>query len=519
MYKMFQAGLYTLSAFGFLALASCSNTTSEEPKIEQAKATNVAPLSLQAEIQLDESARSLIYTLDQNGGFQYKLNDGYVKVFTALRTKDSSKPMYFGAINWKVDAKNNKLVLDQYLVIDASLDLYRAMEDGEWYVSCAFSNVLTTYDYREDGNRALQSHDSPSSTQKFVIKPLDEYQYIHGRSTRVQPVIKAMPENVPGYSMDILDFTGTINKGTQVTKLPALYIMPWTKVSITGGKYVSSGEGSRAISFVDGNFDNSSKTVSFSGVMKPIGTIVRAKIQTAPATYEMLDKSPNIEDIKDYVDGAQWRPGQLNIYAKSEGQYDFSGELVEGQVPKFTPIRDTELTLVHRQRSQTLNTVGFNDGIKDYGYLYFWTPENTFSASYKIEHTYDGTSYFSYVRLKPGFAVRNEFSVNNNDPRPFMATVDRDMEYATRMRVSTPGITETKIPVYPSSTKTPEADAIWKRRFNMSPYAFDVDLEYPRKTITGLKGGYTKEITIRVKPHIKNARRVTLEQYQESGSR
>lgn len=511
MYQIFKTGVYTLSALSFLALASCSNSVTEEPKSEQAKQENLVPLTLQAELDLDESARSLVYTLDQKGGFQYKLKDGVVKVFTVLRTKDSKKPIYSAVLDWKTDVKNNKLVLS--LLTGVGEDVYKALEEDEWYASCAFSNALVADGQQRGDLLALQSNGLPASTQKFSVSTGSPYEKTAEQFTNilVKPQIRAM-SGYAGHvvsSPDLVDYNGIITNGTEAQKIPALYIMPWTKITVTGARWRPAV--SQAISYTE--TIDTKKTIKFSGTLKPIGTVVRAKLQTAPATYEMLDKSPNTDDIKAYVNDAKWSLGQVQIYTKAEGTYNFAGNLVVGQVPAFSP--DPESTF--RNGPRTPQKVGFNAPTQDIGTIYFWTQDPDFSVSYTIDHPYKQGTASSVTTPSTGYYLPYSTGVPNDNPQPGMATIDTRMIYSPSMRVSTPGITETKMPIYPSTTKTAAADAKWKSLFNMSPYAFDSDVTYPRKTITGLKGGYTKEITIRIKPHIKNARRVTLEKFTYSG--
>lgn len=540
MYQFIKTGVYALSACGILTLASCSNVADEPNQApQQINERDFVSVPIEAKVELDESARSLVHTLSSNGSFQYKLNDGNIRLFTVIRNSDPSKPMYSAMLDWKIDAKTNTLLLNQEITLDWQLE--QAMEQGEWYASCALTNTFHL-DFASNGNFDFNNGPNTSS-QKFsydlVYKGYSANSRTEEQRRFVTPILYARtPITGTGYYSSAdgvyaptnkLDYEGaSIPSGTQTASLPALYIMPWTKVAITGKKYVGSIGEARSISYTETS--DRRKRITFSGRLKPIGTVVRVKIETEPATYEMLDKSQSTDDLKKYVNYAPWYIDRIRIQGQPDGNYDFaSGTVQAGQLPTFKSSQTSDKEFLLSLRNYTIPS--FNSPKQDLGYFYYWTPEETLKVSIDLEHPYrlqPYTGILTVIREKDG-RLREHPYADANDYRLRTATVDRYMRYPAGTNnfnleyssdyyyIDDPNITQVMLPVYPSKTKTSAADTEWQSLFNNSPYVFDATVSYPMKTIS-LKGGYTKTVTLKVKPSIKNARRVQPKRFTSNSS-
>lgn len=302
--------------------------------------------------------------------------------------------------------------------------------------------------------------------------------------------------------------------------------MPWTKVAITGKKYVSGNNEVRSISYTETS--DRRKRIAFSGRLKPIGSVVRVKIETEPATYEMLDKSQSTDDLKKYVNYAPWYIDQIRIQGQPDGNYDFaSGTVQAGQLPTFKSSQTSDKEFLLSLYNYKIPS--FNSPKQDLGYFYYWTPEETLKVSIDLEHPYrlqPYTGLLTVIKEKNGTLTKYQYA-DPNDYRLHTATVDRYMRYYipnTNAEYSNeyyyiddPNITQVMLPVYPSKTRTSAASAEWQSLFNYSPYVFDATASYPMKTIS-LKGGYTKTVTLKVKPSIKNARRVQPKRFTSNSS-
>lgn len=530
MYQFIKTGVYALSACGILTLASCSNVADEPNQApQQINERDFVSVPIEAKVELDESARSLVHTLSSNGSFQYKLNDGNIQLFTVIRNSDPSKPMYSAMLDWKIDAKTNTLLLNQEITLDWQLE--QAMEQGEWYASCALTNTFHL-DFASMGN--FNFYNGPNtSSQKFSYDLVYEGYYASNRTEEqrrfVKPILYARtPITGTDYyasgdgayaPTNKLDYEGaSIPSGTQTASLPALYIMPWTKVAITGKKYVNMSNEARSISYTETS--DRRKRIAFSGRLKPIGTVVRVKIETEPATYEMLDKSQSTDDLKKYVNYAPWYIDKIRIKGQPDGNYDFaSGTVQAGQLPTFKSSQTSDKEFLLGLSNYTIPS--FNSPKQDLGYFYYWTPEETLKVSIDLEHPYrlqPYTGLLTVIKEKNGTLTKYQYA-DPNDYRLHTETVDRYMRYPAGTNnfnleysndyyyIDDPNITQVMLPVYPSKTKTSAADTEWQSLFNYSPYVFDATVSYPMKTIS-LKGGYTKTVTLKVKPSIKNARRV-----------
>lgn len=540
MYQFIKTGVYALSACGILTLASCSNVADEPNQApQQINERDFVSVPIEAKVELDESARSLVHTLSSNGSFQYKLNDGNIKLFTVIRNSDPSKPMYSAMLDWKIDAKTNTLLLNQEITLDWQLE--QAMEQGEWYASCALTNTFHR-DFPTHGNFSVNNGPNTSS-QKFSYKLVYDGYYANNVTEEqrrfVTPILYARTPITGGgfyHSTDgvysptnKLDYEGaSIPSGTQTASLPALYIMPWTKVAITGKKYVSGNNEVRSISYTETS--DRRKRIAFSGRLKPIGTVVRVKIETEPATYEMLDKSQSTDDLKKYVNYAPWYIDQIRIQGQPDGNYDFaSGTVQAGQLPTFKSSQTSDQEFLLSLRNYTIPS--FNSPKQDLGYFYYWTPEETLKVSIDLEHPYrlqPYTGLLTVIKEKNGTLTKYQYA-DPNDYRLHTATVDRYMRYPAGTNnfnleysndyyyIDDPNIKQVMLPVYPSKTRTSAASAEWQSLFNYSPYVFDATASYPMKTIS-LKGGYTKTVTLKVKPSIKNARRVQPKRFTSNSS-
>lgn len=126
------------------------------------------------------------------------------------------------------------------------------------------------------------------------------------------------------------------------------------------------------------------KVVKFSGTLKPVGSVVRVKVEMEPATFEMKNGSNDIADVKEYVEDATWALEKNQIRSlKHYGYYDFSsGAISEGQLPPHVStgtVSTEELTVEPSHPSRL-----FNAPKAELGYFYYWTPDDSFSIGYQL---------------------------------------------------------------------------------------------------------------------------------------
>lgn len=364
-FQVIKTGVYTLSACSILALTSCQGS-SDEPEVVQAHANQFASVPIQAEVALDESARALVYTLGEGGSFQHNLRENKQRMWTIIRSSDASKPSYSADLEWEVRA-GNKLVLNTKLNLPA--DVHTAIQQGDWYASCILSGQAS------------------ASGQTFVFDQANQ----------------RLVANTPN-GANSLDHSESITPGTETTRMPSLYILPWTKVSSTNttGKIA----------------------ISFSGArMKPMGAVLRLNIQTEPAVTNTTFESPIfasfIESTASNIENDTWQPEKITLYGTYNGYYDFAdANINQGIIPPFVY---TETAREYVCTIPTLQTpLKFNSPSQDYGYFYFWSPEEYIEVSAKLKYQYDSPKLMpgdiwepTYRRSEPRFSQFRYFNFSD----------------------------------------------------------------------------------------------------------
>lgn len=494
-YQIFKANLYAFSALSVLGIVSCSKSGKDEPVLEPKNTQEqLISIPISAEVELDESTRSLVYSLTTDGKFKSNLS-ATVPIITVIRNAKEGSPVYADHLNWQFDSKSNKLQLKEDILM--SIDEYRALSGGTWYASAVLSGV-TRRDLNGTGPTAL--------SQRLSYTTRNVYAHDNGFTrevSRIDPKISVKsPIYYPtsgGYIGDadlmhntasMVDHAGT--SASTANNLPALYILPWTKVNLTHNdpNYTppSNNSGSQS-SLVDHTPTDHKRTISFSGTLKPVGTVVRIKLETAPATYQMADQSGDAQDLQAYMKGTTWSLSRLQIQTRADGHYDFAtGDVVAGQIPQFVYSKSTPGLITWRGLAS--KQIEFSAPIQSHGYIYFWTPEETFSASVGINHVYEKPTEIKSVNPEEPYQVVMVGSVQHSS---------YNSSYYTDS-----GVTVFNFPKYTGDATQ------WKNLLKGAPYTFDCVTQYPIKTVQGLKNGYTKEVTVRVRPAITNAKRHTL---------
>lgn len=494
MFQFIKMGVYALSACSILTLASCSNNVATDEPLPQAVNTGKSvSIDIKAEAELDESARALVYTLSADGGFQNSLEGTTQTMWTIIRSTDASKPMYSANLEWKIKP-GNKLVLDAKVSIP--WEVYDAMHTGDWFASCVLSSVTTNY-----GN---QSFSGPtSSSQRFGYDGATQRLYPY---TPSDGLIGEASHYTGGF-----DYSGPIASGTKASALPALYILPWTKISTVGPKRIGL-VGSEADTFTT----SPTRSITFSGQLKPIGTVVRINLQTQPATYTMLDQTQSTAGIKSYVDKSPWGVDELKVSAKVNGYYNFASTTIKaGNIPPFVHTEGTakEVRFFLKDKSLTFNSPATN-----LGYVYFWTPaQDAVGVSVTLDHPYRyiasliNRGYSSYTSGLTEYGVFNYTgSTRGRRPITLMPTPDSrgSISFAEHFTLENKTMKVINLPYLPEGGDV----AAWETLFKSGVYAFDCAYEYPMKSIS-VKNGYTKEVIITVKPELKNIQRSSVSTY------
>lgn len=496
-YQIFKANLYALSVLTILGIASCSKAGTDEPVLEpKSTQKQLISIPISAEVELDESTRSLVYPLTKDGKFQSKLS-ATVPMITVIRNAKAGGLVYANHLNWQFDSKTNKLQLKQDVLMTP--EEYTALSGGTWYASAVLSGAERT-DTQGSGPTALSQRLSYTTRKEYATSSSNSQIQV----SRIDPKISVKsPIYYPSTGSVLIgdpmlmhqaapwvDHEGT----SEATKnnLPTIYILPWTKVNLTHNdpNYTPPSRTNNNGSLVDviGQAPPQ-RTISFSGSLKPVGTVVRIKLETAPATYEMADQSGDAQDLQAYMKGATWNLDYLRIQTRADGHYDFAtGDVVAGQIPQFVYSNSTPGFITWRGRSP--KQIEFSAPIQNHGYIYFWTPEETFSASMGIRHVYEKPTEIKSVNPEAPYQRVMVGSVTHSDYYSYYYT-------------------DSGVSVFNFPTYTGDATQ-WKNLLKGAPYTFDCATEYPMQTIQGLKNGHTKEITLRVRPAIKNAQRHTL---------
>lgn len=457
--NLFKLGAYTLATCSLLALTACQNNA-DEPQAQLLNQQQLVSVPLKAEVTLDESARSLVYTLGEGGRFQHSLRESKQRMWTIIRSADASKPTYSAELDWEVMA-GNKLVLNTQVSLPTNV--YTAIQQGDWYASCILSGQAS------------------ASGQSFV----------YNASSR--RLVATTPSGA-----NRLDHSGAITAGTESSQMPSLYIMPWTKVSTATS-------------------ETGNKVISFSGSrLQPMGTVLRLNIQTEPATYQMANNSEEVESVKNYFNSATWQPEKITLKGRYNGYYDFAATgLSAGVLPPFVYTESSREYICTVPSPAT--PVKFDSPSSDYGYFYFWSPENQIEVAGKLKHEYDiNTSSENTSSKVVDFSITPYFVFT---PGPRMSqlwklakrgsgwysgslyTNYRGTGYGgaiAHFGINTEFII---VPPYPGEIHNQETYNQWWHLFNSGVQSFNIQDEYLPRYIN-MKNGHTKKVTLKYSPNI-----------------
>lgn len=468
--NLFKLGAYTLATCSLLALTACQNNA-DEPQAQLLNQQQLVSVPFKAEVTLDESARSLVYTLGEGGRFQHSLREGKQRMWTIIRSADASKPTYSAELDWEVMA-GNKLVLNTQVSLPTNV--YTAIQQGDWYASCFLSGQAS------------------ASGQSFV----------YDASSR--RLVATTPSGA-----NRLDHSGAITAGTESSQMPSLYIMPWTKVSTATN-------------------ETGNKVISFSGSrLQPMGTVLRLNIQTEPATYQMANNSEEVESVRNYFNSATWQPEKITLKGRYNGYYDLaSSGLNAGVLPPFVYTESSREYICTVPSPVT--PLEFDSPSSDYGYFFFWSPENQIEVAGKLKHEYDinalskseniwSQSNMEYiVRKYTPYSMFYAYSAFPNMPRIWKLYPNRGYHapnnggstYAGSYTHS--GHTEAYfstdreiiiVPPYPGNERTRENTDKWYQAFESGVQSFDIKDTYPAKQIQ-LQPGHSKRIILRYSPNV-----------------
>lgn len=457
--NLFKLGAYTLATCSLLALTACQNNA-DEPQAQLLNQQQLVSVPFNAEVTLDESARSLVYTLGEGGRFQHSLREGKQRMWTIIRSADASKPTYSAELDWEVMA-GNKLVLNTQVSLPTNV--YTAIQQGDWYASCFLSGQAS------------------ASGQSFV----------YNASSR--RLVATTPSGA-----NRLDHSGAITAGTESSQMPSLYIMPWTKVSTATS-------------------ETGNKVISFSGNrLQPMGTVLRLNIQTEPATYQMANNSEEVESVKNYFNSATWQPEKITLKGRYNGYYDFAATgLSAGVLPPFVYTESSREYICTVPSPAT--PVKFDSPSSDYGYFFFWSPENQIEVAGKLKHEYD----INVSSASTNIVGSRDGSEPTFYPKPNMPRIWRlgtnikhkrsngGRAYAGSL-ASYSGLSYSFfssdreiiiVPPYPGNKETFENHREWSKTFEAGVQSFDIKDTYPAKQIQ-LQPGHSKRIILRYSPNV-----------------